>query len=121
MERLTGMDATFLYIETPAGHMHVAMVGIYDVSTMPGGYSFDRIKQHIAERLQGYDPQALSADHVNRFLSALVQPVRETETVPTLEALDRIVAHDAGADEVLAKPFKASALLAASTRVVVCS
>jgi WS/DGAT/MGAT family acyltransferase len=50
------MDATFLYIETPAGHMHVAMVGIYDVSTMPGGYSFDRIKSHIAERLQVVPP-----------------------------------------------------------------
>ena len=56
MERLSGMDATFLYIETPAGHMHVAMVGIYDVATMPGGYSFDRIKQHIAERLQVVPP-----------------------------------------------------------------
>ena len=50
--------------------------------------------QDIADRLQGYDPQALSASHVNRFLAELVQPVRETETVPTLEALDRIVAHD---------------------------
>ena len=56
MERLSGMDATFLYIETPAGHMHVAMVGIYDVSTMPEGYSFDRIKSHIAERLQVVPP-----------------------------------------------------------------
>ncbi len=56
MERLSGMDATFLYIETPAGHMHVAMVGIYDVSTMPGGYSFDTIKAHIADRLQVVPP-----------------------------------------------------------------
>ena len=51
MERLSGMDATFLYVETPAGHMHVAMTGIYDVSTMEGGYSFERIKQTIADRL----------------------------------------------------------------------
>ncbi len=29
MERLSGLDATFLYLETDAGHMHVAMVGIY--------------------------------------------------------------------------------------------
>jgi molybdopterin molybdotransferase len=50
--------------------------------------------QDIADRLQGYDPQALSASHVNRFLAELVQPVQGTETVPTLEALDRIVAHD---------------------------
>ncbi len=51
MERLSGMDATFLYVETPAGHMHVAMTGIYDVSTMEGGYSFEKVKQTIADRL----------------------------------------------------------------------
>ncbi|MBD8049033.1 molybdopterin molybdotransferase MoeA [Limnohabitans radicicola] len=50
--------------------------------------------QDIAERLQGYDPQALSASHVTRFLSELVQPVRETETVPILQTLDRILARD---------------------------
>lgn len=51
MERLSGMDATFLYLETPAGHMHVAMTAIYDASTIEGGYSFDRIRATIAERL----------------------------------------------------------------------
>src|SRR5690349_24735806 len=51
VERLSGMDATFLYLETPAGHMHVAMTAIYDASTMDGGYDFDRIRSTIAERL----------------------------------------------------------------------
>ena len=51
MERLSGLDATFLYLETPRTHMHVAMVGIYDASTMPGGYSFNAIKETIRERL----------------------------------------------------------------------
>ena len=50
--------------------------------------------QAIAERLQGYDPQALSADHVNAFLAELVQPVRETESVSPMQALDRILAED---------------------------
>ncbi len=50
--------------------------------------------QAIAERLQGYDPQALSAAHVNAFLAELVQPVRETERVSPMEALDRILAED---------------------------
>ena len=50
--------------------------------------------QTIAERLQGYDPQALSAQHVNAFLTQLVQPVRETETVSPMQALDRILAED---------------------------
>ena len=56
MERLTGMDASFLYLETEAGHMHVAMVGIYDVSTMPDGYSFEQLRQHIADRLHVVPP-----------------------------------------------------------------
>ncbi len=50
--------------------------------------------QAIAERLQSYDPQALSADHVNAFLAELVQPVRETESVSPMQALDRILAED---------------------------
>ena len=48
----------------------------------------------IAERLQGYDPQALSARHVNDFLAQLMQPVRESETVPLMQAHGRILAHD---------------------------
>ncbi len=50
--------------------------------------------QAIADRLQGYDPQALTASHVNAFLAELVQPVRETETVSPIQALDRILAED---------------------------
>ncbi len=56
MERLSGMDATFLYVETQAGHMHVAMVGIYDVSTMPEGYSFEKFREHIQSRLHLVPP-----------------------------------------------------------------
>ena len=48
----------------------------------------------IAARLQGYDPQALSADDVNVFLSQLVEPVQETEEVGVFEALGRVLAQD---------------------------
>ena len=48
----------------------------------------------IAERLQGYDPQALPASQVNAFLAQLVQPVREQETVPLIKAHGRILAQD---------------------------
>ena len=48
----------------------------------------------IAERLQGYDPQALSAQHVNAFLAQLVQPVQEQESVPLMQAHGRILAQD---------------------------
>ncbi len=50
--------------------------------------------QAIADRLQGYDPQALSAQHVNAFLAELVQPVRDTEPVSPMQALHRILAED---------------------------
>lgn len=56
MERLTGLDASFLYFETESGHMHIALVGIYDTTTMPGGYSFDKIRGHIASRLEVIAP-----------------------------------------------------------------
>lgn len=48
----------------------------------------------IAARLQGYDPQALSADAVGEFLSHLVEPVRETERVDIAEAIGRVLAND---------------------------
>ncbi|MEK7346508.1 MAG: gephyrin-like molybdotransferase Glp [Pseudomonadota bacterium] len=48
----------------------------------------------IAERLQGYDPQALSAKHVNDFLAQLVQPVREQDSVALMQAHGRILAQD---------------------------
>jgi diacylglycerol O-acyltransferase len=50
-ERLTGLDASFLYMETPTLHMHVAMAAVFDPSTVPDGYSFRRIRQMIAERI----------------------------------------------------------------------
>ena len=48
----------------------------------------------IAARLQGYDPQALTADDVNAFLAQLVEPVEESEEVGILEALGRILSQD---------------------------
>jgi diacylglycerol O-acyltransferase / wax synthase len=53
MERLSGLDASFLYLETPSLHMHVTMAMVLDPSTVPGGYSFERMKKGIAERIPG--------------------------------------------------------------------
>ena len=47
MHRLSGMDASFLYMETPTHHMHVTGALVLDPSTMQGGYSVERIKQLI--------------------------------------------------------------------------
>ena len=56
MERLSGLDATFLYLETPTHHMHVAMTMVLDPATMPGGYSFDAIKEFIGSRMDRIEP-----------------------------------------------------------------
>ena len=48
----------------------------------------------IAAELQGYDPQALAADDVLRFLAKLVAPVQEVSNVPLFEALGRVLAAD---------------------------
>jgi hypothetical protein len=51
MRRLSGMDASFLYTETPTGHMHVTGVIVVDPSTMVGGYEFARIRGMVEQRL----------------------------------------------------------------------
>ena len=48
----------------------------------------------IAAELDGYDPQALSADGVLRFLEKLVAPVQEIQDVPLFEALGRVLSSD---------------------------
>ena len=48
----------------------------------------------IAASLQGYDPQALSAQGVGEFLSQLIAPVTAHEDVAVREALDRVLAAD---------------------------
>jgi molybdopterin molybdotransferase len=48
----------------------------------------------IAARLQGYDPQALSADGVGAFLAELVRPMRDVEDVGVFDALGRVLARD---------------------------
>ena len=51
MKRLSGLDATFLYLETPSSPMHVSGVFVADPSTAPGGFSFEGFRQVVADRL----------------------------------------------------------------------
>lgn len=51
MERLTGADASFLYMEHPTVHMHVTGVMLLDPSTMEGGYKFATFREHLVDRL----------------------------------------------------------------------
>jgi WS/DGAT/MGAT family acyltransferase len=51
MQRLTGLDASFLYLETPSSHMHVAGLMILDPSTVDGGVDLERVKEVYGARL----------------------------------------------------------------------
>ena len=51
MKSLSGLDATFLYIETPEMPMHVGSVHLFD---LPDGYQgdfYDNLREHIAKRM----------------------------------------------------------------------
>lgn len=56
MERLSGLDASFLYLETPEAPLQVAIVAVLDTSLMPGGYSFDKMVSVIASRVHLMPP-----------------------------------------------------------------
>lgn len=52
MEQLSGLDAGFVYLDTPTTPMHIGSVGIYDPSTAPGGsVRFKDILRHVESRL----------------------------------------------------------------------
>ena len=48
MQRLSGLDASFLYLETPSSYMHVAGLMILDPSTAPVEWSFDEVRDMYA-------------------------------------------------------------------------
>src|SRR6201991_2192120 len=52
MERLSGLDASFLYVESANVPLHVCSVVELDTSTIPGGYSFARFQEDLAARIQ---------------------------------------------------------------------
>ena len=56
MERMTGLDASFLYNETPTLHMHTLKYTVLDVSSVPGGYDFERFQHELERRLHLLPP-----------------------------------------------------------------
>jgi diacylglycerol O-acyltransferase / wax synthase len=51
MERLSGLDASFLYIESLTQPQHVCSILEVDTSTVPGGYTFDGLHDELALRI----------------------------------------------------------------------
>jgi diacylglycerol O-acyltransferase / wax synthase len=52
MERLSGLDASFLYTETQTQPLNVCSVVELDTSTMPGSYTFDRLRDGLEQRIK---------------------------------------------------------------------
>jgi WS/DGAT/MGAT family acyltransferase len=51
MQRLTGLDASFLYLETPSSHMHVASLIVLDPTETGAPVSLEEVKRVYGERL----------------------------------------------------------------------
>lgn len=51
MQRLSGLDAFFLYLESPTQPLNVCCVLELDHTTTPGGYSFARFREALAARV----------------------------------------------------------------------
>jgi diacylglycerol O-acyltransferase len=56
VQRLTGLDAGFLYMETPTLYMHTLKIAVVDASGVEGGYTFERFRDVLAERLHLLPP-----------------------------------------------------------------
>lgn len=52
LQRLSGLDASFLYLETPSQPLHVCSILELDASTIPGGYTFDRLRDEMSLRVK---------------------------------------------------------------------
>jgi diacylglycerol O-acyltransferase / wax synthase len=50
MQRLGGLDAAFLYFETPTMHMHVGGLMLVDFSAASEPYSYPRMREYIRSR-----------------------------------------------------------------------
>ncbi|MEO0324127.1 MAG: wax ester/triacylglycerol synthase family O-acyltransferase [Myxococcota bacterium] len=56
MEQLSGLDASFLYLETPQMHLHVALCGVLDASAVPASRRFEAVRDYVAARLHRLPP-----------------------------------------------------------------
>ncbi|HJR24377.1 MAG TPA: wax ester/triacylglycerol synthase domain-containing protein, partial [Acidimicrobiales bacterium] len=64
MQRLSGLDASFLQLETPSSHMHVASLGIFDPSEVEGGVSLESVIEIYKGRLHLAPPFRRRLAHV---------------------------------------------------------
>ncbi len=53
MQRMSGIDPMFVYSDTPETPMEIAYACVLDPTTAEGGYSFERVRDVMLERIPG--------------------------------------------------------------------
>ena len=53
---MVGLDAKFLYSETPSTHMHTLKVAVFDMTALAGTYSYDMVLELLGRRLERLPP-----------------------------------------------------------------
>jgi diacylglycerol O-acyltransferase len=56
MQRMTGIDPMFIYSDRPETPMEIAYACVFDPSTLPGGYTFDRVTGVLQTRIPTLQP-----------------------------------------------------------------
>jgi len=56
MQRMTGIDPMFIYSDTPDTPMEIAYACVFDPSSLPGGYSFERVTGVLQTRIPTLQP-----------------------------------------------------------------
>jgi WS/DGAT/MGAT family acyltransferase len=56
MQRMNGIDPLFVYSDTPVTPLEIAYACVFDPTTAPGGYSFERVRSMLAERVPTLPP-----------------------------------------------------------------
>ena len=56
VQRLSGLDASFLYNETRTQHVHTLKYAVLDVQDLPGGFTVDRVRDELERRLHLLPP-----------------------------------------------------------------
>ena len=90
MQQLTGLDASFLYLETANAPMHISGLAIYDQSSAPGGkVRFKDIIENTVTRISGLPSLTrqlatvpLNLDHPGGYRMATSTPSSISATSP---------------------------------------
>ena len=104
---MSGLDAKFLYSETPTAHMHTIKVAVSDMADLEGGFSFDTMTEVLGQLLVRLPPFRRRIVPVPLGLGHPVWV--EDPEFDLARHVSRIVLDGAGDDRVLATAIGAFA------------